>query len=92
MVGNSAFRVRASVCALGILALAMSGGRMRAQLATGSAPITVDYPLQNSVFPPEFPAPLADHDPDASAGGLHVHQPLVPGRLRHPVDDHDALG
>src|SRR4051812_6759782 len=58
MVGNSAFRVRASVCALGILALAMSGGRMRAQLATGSAPITVDYPLQNSVFPPEFPAPL----------------------------------
>ena len=31
---------------------------MRAQFATTSAPITVDYPLQGSVFPPEFPAPL----------------------------------
>ena len=58
MVGNSVFRVRTCVCALGLLALAMSGGRMRAQLAAGSVPITVDYPLQNSVFPPEFPAPL----------------------------------
>ena len=58
MVGLSRFPVSAGVFAVGVLALAMSGGRIRAQLATTYAPIVVDYPLQNSVFPPEFPAPL----------------------------------
>ncbi|MEO8370241.1 MAG: tetratricopeptide repeat protein [Candidatus Solibacter sp.] len=72
MVGFSVIRLRTGACAVGLLALAMSGGRVRAQVAAASAPvvapISVDYPLQGSVFPPEFPAPLVMwRDPSRAA-------------------------
>ncbi len=47
--------------ALGAFALAILGGRavaQRGEAARKPAAITVDYPLDGSVFPPDFPAPL----------------------------------
>ena len=52
---------RRGVFAVGVLLLAILGGRAAAQLAQAArqpAAILVDYPLDGSVFPPDFPAPL----------------------------------
>ncbi len=49
------------MAALGAFALAILGGRavaQRGEAARKPAAITVDYPLDGSVFPPDFPAPL----------------------------------
>ena len=54
-------RMRNGVTALGAFALAILGGRavaQRGEAARKPAAITVDYPLDGSVFPPDFPAPL----------------------------------
>ena len=53
--------MRRGVFAVGALTLAIVGGRAAAQLAQAArqpAAILIDYPLDGSVFPPEFPAPL----------------------------------
>ena len=53
--------MRRGVVAVGALLLAILGGRAAAQLAQAArqpAAILVDYPLDGSVFPPDFPAPL----------------------------------
>jgi hypothetical protein len=53
--------MRSGAVVVGVVALAMLGGRVAAQLAqTARQPvaIAVDYPAEGSVFPPDFPAPL----------------------------------
>src|SRR6516164_8344817 len=54
-------RMQRGVFAVGALLLAILGGRAAAQLAQTArqpAAILVDYPLDGSIFPPDFPAPL----------------------------------
>lgn len=53
--------VRSGVVVVGTVALAVLGGRVAAQLGQSArqpVAITVDYPADGSVFPPEFPAPM----------------------------------
>ena len=63
-------RVRSGVVVVGTVALAVLGGRVAAQLgqtARQPAAITIDYPAEASVFPPEFPPPMVLWR-DAAAG------------------------
>ena len=68
--------------------LAILGGRAAAQLAQAArqpAAILVDYPLDGSVFPPDFPAPLVLwHDTASRAASWTVEAAFADGGTADP--------
>ena len=82
--------MRRGVIAVGAVVLAILGGRAAAQLdraARQPAAITVDYPLDGSVFPPDFPAPqFLWRDLDSSASTWTIEATFADGGTPIRVD------
>jgi tetratricopeptide (TPR) repeat protein len=83
-------RIRTGLAVAGAFVLAILGGRAVAQrdeAARKPAAITVDYPLDGSVFPPDFPPPLVLwRDPASRASSWTIEAVFADGGPSVRVD------